>query len=427
MSERSGRSSETDAVPGRTAPPEHAGTEATETNRVERPRRLAGLDGVRGLAALFVVLHHCWLMSYPGFPINTGPVWTGWLLYGHLAVVVFITLSGFSLAVSPARSGWQLGGKAQFARRRAWRILPPYWAALALSLAIVWTANVDPGEGTPTAKSVVVHGLLLQDIFGSPTPNGAFWSIAVEAQLYVVFPLLLLVLRRFSRWLMLAAVTAVVAVIGLAAPSVPLVDKLMRLTPQFAVLFAIGVAGAGIVVAGERLRRWPWPWLAVLAAAPVLALIVLRGSAWTVNHYYWIDIAFGPAITLLLMAVANGQPRPLVRLLNTRAGRSLGSFSYSLYLTHAPILLIIHSKLVAPHVPRGLPTFLTMLAISVPAAIVVARLFASFFELPFQRHRSWGALRAAVGTKVSAVRRTAQWRPGGPASEPVPEPSVGEP
>ncbi|HEY2948957.1 MAG TPA: acyltransferase family protein, partial [Micromonosporaceae bacterium] len=72
--------------------------------------RLVGLDGIRGLAALFVMVHHCWLLSYPGYPANTGPAWTGWLLYGHLAVVVFIVLSGFSLAVSPARHDWQLGG-----------------------------------------------------------------------------------------------------------------------------------------------------------------------------------------------------------------------------------------------------------------------------------------------------------------------------
>ena len=56
-----------------------------------RPR-LAGLDGIRGLAALFVVLHHCYLMSFPGYPHNTGPAWLAWLLYGHLAVVVFIAL-----------------------------------------------------------------------------------------------------------------------------------------------------------------------------------------------------------------------------------------------------------------------------------------------------------------------------------------------
>ena len=58
--------------------------------------RAAGLDGIRGLAALYVVVHHCWLVTFHGYPANTGPAWLGWLVYGHLAVVVFIVLSGFS-------------------------------------------------------------------------------------------------------------------------------------------------------------------------------------------------------------------------------------------------------------------------------------------------------------------------------------------
>src|SRR3954468_20119735 len=101
-------------------------------------RRVSGLDGIRGLAALFVVLHHTYLVSYPGFPHNTGPWWLGWLLYGHLAVVVFIALSGFSLGIGPARRDWKLGGRTRFAYRRAWRILPPYWAALVFSLIVAW-------------------------------------------------------------------------------------------------------------------------------------------------------------------------------------------------------------------------------------------------------------------------------------------------
>ena len=157
--------------------------------------RLHGLDGIRGVAAFFVVIHHCWLLSFPGFPSNTGPWWLGWLIYGHLAVVVFIVLSGFSLAIGPLASGWRLRSVGEFARRRAWRILPPYWAALVFSLAVAWWIVTQPGTHEPTAKSVAVYGFLVQDLFGSPSPNGAFWSIAIEAQLYILFPLLLFVRR----------------------------------------------------------------------------------------------------------------------------------------------------------------------------------------------------------------------------------------
>ncbi len=372
----------------------------------ERRGRLAGLDGIRGVAALFVMLHHCWLLSFPGYPAITGPGWLGWLLYGHFAVVVFIVLSGFSLAVSPARSEWRLGGVRRFARRRAWRILPPYWAALAFSLLIAWTVVGQPGAASPTIKSVAVYGLLLQDIFGAPTPNGAFWSIAVEAQLYLTFPLLLLILRRAGTVAMLAAVTVVVAAIGLLAPSVPLVQLLIRLTPQFAVLFAVGVVAAGVLSADERVRRLPWHWGALLTAVPVFVVIAVQGSVWTVGNYFWVDIALGPAVGLLLAAVATGRPVPLVRLLDLRPIRSLGSFSYTLYLIHAPIVVMVHQLIVAPRVAAGLPSFLLTLAVAVPVALVTARLFAAVFELPFQRYRSWPALREAARARLTRTGAT---------------------
>jgi peptidoglycan/LPS O-acetylase OafA/YrhL len=360
-----------------------------------RPR-LAGLDGIRGLAALFVVLHHSYLMAFPGFPDTHAPGWTGFLLYGNFAVVVFIVLSGFSLAVSPARNGWRLDSLAKFARRRAWRILPPYWPALLFSLVIAWTLAPQPGEGVPTGKSVVLYGLLLQDVFGSPSPNGAFWSIAVEAQLYFVFPLLLLALRRAGTAVMLGVTTAIVVLIGLLAPHVSAVDALLRFTPQFAALFAAGVAAAGIVRAGGKWQRVRWHWWSFAAVVPVIALIVVMGPAWTTSHFIWVDLAAGPATALLLVAVATRQPVALVRLLDTRPVRSLGSFSYSLYLTHAPIVVVVSTFVVGPLLGAGMAAFGLMLLICVPVTVLFARGFAAVFEIPFVKHRGWAALRAAA-------------------------------
>ena len=387
------------------------------TAEVSRNRRVVGLDGLRGLAALFVVLHHSYLMSFDGFPRNTGPFWFGWLLYGHFAVVVFIALSGFSLAISPARKGWQLGGKALFAKRRAWRILPPYWAALAFSLVIAWGLGVpQPHSAPPNAKSVVAYGLLLQDIFGAPVPNGAFWSIAVEAQLYFIFPILLVILRRYGAAAVLTAITVPVVAVGLLAPQVSIVDKLLRLTPQFAPLFAIGLVAAGITVAGDRVRRLPLHWLAGLAALPVLILIVVKGSVWSVANFFWLDLAAGPAIALLLAAIATRRPAPLVWLLGTRPVRSLGTFSYSLYLVHAPIVVAIARKIVAPHFGTGLTAFWVTVGLAVPASVGFAWLFAKFFEIPFQRYRSWAALRDAVRARLGRVPE--------PAASAMPEPVV---
>ena len=102
------------------------------------PKWLAGLDGIRGLAALYVVVNHIFLRAFPGYPAARAPFWAGWFIYGRFAVVVFIVLSGFSLALSPARHGWRLDSLSRFAHRRIRRIVPAYWAALVFSLAVAW-------------------------------------------------------------------------------------------------------------------------------------------------------------------------------------------------------------------------------------------------------------------------------------------------
>ena len=72
---------------------------------VAQPGRVVGLDGIRGLAALFVVLNHIFERAWPGYPANPAPFWASWLVYGRGAVAMFIALSGFSLGLGPARSG----------------------------------------------------------------------------------------------------------------------------------------------------------------------------------------------------------------------------------------------------------------------------------------------------------------------------------
>jgi peptidoglycan/LPS O-acetylase OafA/YrhL len=370
-----------------------------------RPR-LAGLDGIRGLAALFVVGNHIFLRAFPGYPANHAPFWAAPFIYGRFAVVVFIVLSGFSLSVSAARAGWRLGGVAKFARRRAWRILPPYWAALVFSLLMTWFVVAQPGWAEPNAKSVVVNGLLVQDVFAVPSPNRAFWSIAIEAQLYIAFPLLILAMRRLNAVVLVAAVAAPVLALGVAAAAhVQLATDLVnQYTPDLAVLFAIGVAAAGILTTSERRRARPWHWYTFALAVPVFALITWRGSVWTIHNIFWVDLAFGPAIGCLLAAVATHRPRPLVRLLDTRPLRRLGSFSYSLYLTHAPIVIAAYYGVMQGWVRPGVPTFLVLCATVLPLTVLFARLFAEVFELPFQRRRGWPALNGLAESSARIER-----------------------
>ncbi|MFE3264952.1 MULTISPECIES: acyltransferase family protein [unclassified Streptomyces] len=367
---------------------------------------MPGLDGLRGLTALYVVLFHCWLLAFPGFPRNSGPSWLGWLMYGRLAVVLFLTLSGFSLALSAARRGWRSGSLAGFLRRRAWRILPPYWAALVFSLAVARWVVPASHFGPPTGASVLVYGLVAQDMITAPTPNGAFWSIGVEAELYLVFPLLLLIRRRLGAVVLLAGVTLLVVAHGLTANGGTPVEGLNGLTPNLAPVFVAGLVGAGVVVASERVRRLPWHWAAALAALPVLALIVVKGPVWTVDHYFWVDLAVVPAMTLLLVAVSTGRPDVLTRLLSTRPVRALGDFSYSLYLVHLPIVMVVVRE-VAPHVvSAGLPTFWFTLLLGVPASVLGAWLFSEVFEMPFKRNRSWKSLLAEGRSRASGLRRS---------------------
>jgi peptidoglycan/LPS O-acetylase OafA/YrhL len=351
-------------------------------------QRLAGLDGLRGLAALFVVANHVFLRAFPGYPVDRAPFWAAWFIYGRFAVVVFIVLSGFSLALSPARHDWRLDGVARFASRRARRILPPYWAALVFSLAVAWLVVPPPGQGVPDAKSVVVNGLLMQNLVGAPSPDRSFWSIAVEAQLYVVFPLLLLMVRRWGALVMLATVTLVVATVGILGPHVSHLDVfVIQSPPDLAALFAVGVLAAGIVGASGARRSWPWAGLALAAAAPVLATIWWQGSVWTLDHLFWVDLALGPAVGCLLAGLATGHPAPLLRLLDARPLRNLGLSSYSLYLTHGPIVVVVYEEVVAGRVRQGVPAFLVSLALVVPLTIVFARVFASVFERPFRQPR----------------------------------------
>lgn len=372
-------------------------------SRPERPvarERLSGLDGIRGLAALYVVVNHIFERTFPGYPVDHAPWWAGWFIYGRFAVVVFIVLSGFSLALSPARHGWRLDSVFGFAGRRARRILPAYLAALAFSLAVAWLVVPQPGQGEPDTKSVVVNGLLVQNLVRAPSPNRAFWTMAVEAQLYIAFPLLILMVRRVGAVAMVAAVTLLVAAVGITGPDNPRLHTfVIQSAPDLAALFAIGILAAGIVRASKARGGRPWAWLALAAGAPALLVISWRGSVWTLTHLLWVDLALGPAIACLLVGLALGHPAPLVRLLDSRPIRSLGLWSFSLYLLHEPIVIVVYQRFVLHRYHHGTTAFLVTVGVVVPLTIVLAWISASVFERPFLRRRTThGAVpRASLG------------------------------
>jgi len=195
--------------------------------------------------------------------------------------------------------------------------------------------------------------------------------------------------------------------IGLLGPHVPLMNSaLVKFTPDLAVLFAVGLLGAGIVTADERTRSRPWAGYALAAAVPAIALMVVKGATWSNLNLFWLDLAWAPAVGCFLAAVATSRPRPVVRFLDSRLPRSLGSCSYSLYLTHMPIVIAVSYGLILGRVATGTPTFFVLAAILLPVTVCFARLFAVVFELPFQRHRGWIALRQAMSARLWRLRRT---------------------
>jgi peptidoglycan/LPS O-acetylase OafA/YrhL len=117
--------------------------------------------------------------------------------FAREAVALFIVLSGFCLMLPVVRHGAEIqGGAWQFFKRRARRILPPYYFALAISLLLIWTVigqktNTHWDASLPAdGKAIWTHLLLLQDVFQDTSAriNHVMWSISVEWRIYFLFP-----------------------------------------------------------------------------------------------------------------------------------------------------------------------------------------------------------------------------------------------
>ena len=167
------------------------------------PRRLAGLDGVRGVAALFVVVNHLFLRAFPRLPS------------GHRTVL------GGLVDLRPVRRrrvhrpvrllAGRVAGPPRLAAGRVSPLRPP--PGLADPAAVLGGARLQPGRspGSSARPGGGSPRLALGDWSTAcwcrtwstrPSPNRAYWTIAIEVQLYVVFPLLLLMIRRW-RWIVL--------------------------------------------------------------------------------------------------------------------------------------------------------------------------------------------------------------------------------
>jgi peptidoglycan/LPS O-acetylase OafA/YrhL len=259
-----------------------------------------------------------------------------------------------------------------------------------------------------SVRGVLTHLFLVQDVVEGPTPNGAFWSIAVEWQLYFVFPLFLLVRRRFGAALLCASIVAVVSAIELAAPHSAVADKLTHLSPQFAALFVFGIVAASVTVRSPGAGIGWWGWVAVAAAVVLVGLCLAMGVEGSISHIYWLDLVIGVSVAAGIAALAAG-PGRVRRVLEVRPLVAIGQFSYSLYLIHAPLLLVAWLFVVQPMGLDQIVSYAVMFFAVLPIIMVASYGFYLCVERPFVRHRSLSGIlgrSASQSTPVDAPAPT---------------------
>lgn len=403
--------------------------DAKPRNR-QAPIHLAPIDGLRALAALYVVLHHAWYTLFPielqGVPSAGMWSFTSQFAYGRFAVSAFITISGFCLMMPVANGDGTLrGGAFAFWKRRVKRILPPYYLAMAFSLVLIWLF-IGHKTGTHwdisvpvTWQDILTHLLLIQNLAVTTEYkiNHAFWSISIECQIYLVFPALVLFSRRLGTLL-----TAVVACGGafLAIEVIPhelgsqissLVIYSIQTVIDYLGLFALGMLGAAIAFSAQRglpsLRRYlPWTLLALGGLVAMCLLARHNGEALFVPPYPELDImdlVVGASTVALLLAAMRPGHTIVGAILGWKPLAKVGTFSYSLYLIHAPLLQVIYQYLVAPLHLSVLASLSVLIALGMPLIVGSAYLFFLVCERPFLNHVS-SAKQIAVTSTVTRAQ-----------------------
>ncbi|MFM8349790.1 MAG: acyltransferase family protein [Actinomycetales bacterium] len=352
---------------------------------------LPGLDGIRALAVLGVLLYHADLV---------------WMQGGFLGVDVFFVLSGF-LITSLILEEFDRSGRIDFKRfylGRARRLLP----ALVLMLAVVATAVAiwypDAARqliGDTLASALYVNNwwyiLADQSYFeftGRPPLLKHLWSLAVEEQFYLVWPLVaFLVMRRMGRRgvLAVALVLALLSTVWMTVLSIN--SGFPELADPSRAYFgtdahAMGLLiGAGLACAWrpgrlpETIRRGA---VITLTTIGVLALLIIIGFfLWVGEFTPWLYQRGGFALLALvvaaLIATATHPAVPLGRWLGRQPMRYIGQRSYGLYLWHWPIFMVTRPGLDVPF--DGVGLFILRMVLT----FGIAELSYRFVEIPIRR------------------------------------------
>jgi peptidoglycan/LPS O-acetylase OafA/YrhL len=306
------------------------------------------IQGLRAIAVGAVVLFHLWPQRLPG---------------GFVGVDVFFVISGFlitsHLLARPPRRG---GDLTRFWARRIRRLLPASLLVLAVTLVATWLVapvsvwDRTAREAIAAAFYVENWSLAAQSVDylaadAAPTAVQHFWSLSVEEQFYLVWPILLLgaglLARRLRRSeLSMSALAVGIVLVASFIASIVLTatqpERAYFLTWTRAWEFAVGAAGAWAVLA---LRR-PGPVLAAVLAWSGLALIVVSCFQISATTPFpgWAAAfpVLGTAAVLVARAEGRGSPDPLWRL---PGAQWLGDASYSVYLWHWPLIVLAAAAL----------------------------------------------------------------------------------
>lgn len=390
------------------------------TPEKHQPNHLAYLDGLRALAALAVLFcHEGWMHPWEASDGGSHFMPLIRLLgFGHYAVDVFIVLSGFCLMLPVTRKGHLAGGALFFFKKRARRILPPYYAALGLSLLLGLTA-LKRDAGTMwgascvpiTVPGLVAHLLLVQDAFASTIHNIStpLWSISVEWRIYFVFPLLVRLWHRAGGWQTTLLALAASVLLRSVLLHTPLnVDQTQDdgVCPQYLGLFALGMWGAYATFSPQPqmlvLRgRCPWTLFAALLLIGVVFVSAVPLHHGALLPIYVRDYLVGLFAMALLIA-AGTQPRSgLPAFLSLRPLAWIGTFAYSLYLIHFPALALFEKIALHLHGFTRTGLFLTDMVFATPLIILASYAFHLVCERPFMTPRPRTERQAEVAAVVS--------------------------
>jgi peptidoglycan/LPS O-acetylase OafA/YrhL len=332
----------------------------------------SALDGARGLAVAAVVLFH-----------------GGHLIGGYLGVDFFFVLSGFlitSLLLGEAArtGGIRLGG---FWARRARRLLPALGVLLVGVVLYSWLLASRSELSQIRGDAFATLGYVANwrdvwarqsywSIFNAPSPLSHTWSLAIEEQFYVIWPLAFVALLALGK--RATAKTVFVACVVLAGASAALMFVLYDPTNTNRAYYGTDTRADAILLgaalaawftmhgtARSRTSRFVLEAVGILGAgALMVAWMRLDGQSATL--YRGGFLVCGLAATAIIAAAVHPQAGIISRVLSTRALCGLGLISYGVYLYHWPIDVMLDSKRVGY---TGWPLFVTQTAVTLAIAI----------------------------------------------------------